>query len=118
MSWTENAKSEITRAGLLDKDSDYEGMIGTALIELVDMFGKQGHSGMSARLVAQLFTDLVNGRPLSPLTDNPDEWMMIEFDGTKQNKRCSDVFMKPDGTVYSLDGGEFKLPGFPPRRLG
>lgn len=59
MSWTQQAKESIKKAGLLDKDSDYEGLIGKALIELVEVFGKQGHSGFSATRVSSLFHQLV-----------------------------------------------------------
>ena len=59
MSWTKTAKESIKKAGLHDKDSDYDGMIGKALDELVDVFSKQGHSGMSAQWVSSLFRKLV-----------------------------------------------------------
>lgn len=116
MSWTENAIAEIRRAGLYDKDSDYDGMLGESLEALVVLFGSQGHSGMSAEITARIFADLVAGKPLSPLTDDPDEWVEISSDGTKQNRRCSAVFMGPNGAVYSIESGEFTLPGYPPER--
>lgn len=59
MTFTEQAKAEIKRVGLLDADSDYAGGIGKALNELLDVFQKQGHSGMSAQRTAQLFYQLV-----------------------------------------------------------
>ena len=59
MSVLETAKEQIKLKGLLDKDSDYDGMIGEALIELMEVFTKQGHSGMSAVHTAILFNKLV-----------------------------------------------------------
>ena len=59
MSWTKTAIETIKREGLLDKDSDYGGMIGKALIKMVKLFGKEGHSGVSAQWVATLFHNLV-----------------------------------------------------------
>lgn len=59
MSWTKTAKKTVKDKGLLDKDSDYGGMIGEALNELIDVFGKQGHSGTSAQWISDLFRKLV-----------------------------------------------------------
>lgn len=59
MSWNLTAKQSIKKKGLLDKDSDYDGMLGKALMELVDKFSNQGHSGASAQRVAELFYKLV-----------------------------------------------------------
>jgi hypothetical protein len=59
MSWTKTAKKTVKDKGFFDKDSDYEGMIGEALYELIDVFAKQEHSGMSAQWVSSLFRRLV-----------------------------------------------------------
>lgn len=102
-------KEELDRAGLFDADSDYEGMIGTAVLELLDTFGKQGHSGMSAELTRELFTRLSNFEPLSPLTDDPNEWTdMTEYgspdDPLWQSKRNPACFSRDGGkTHYNLD---------------
>ena len=37
-------KTELDKAGLFDKDSDYNVMIGKALMELCDTFINKGHS--------------------------------------------------------------------------
>jgi len=125
---------ELERAGLFNKDSDYEGMIGEAVKELLLTFQKQGHSGFSAQLTASIFHKLVKGEPLSALTDDSNEWMEIT-DGLFQNTRVSTVFInknespKPytiDGKAFSDDGGKsyftsrdsrvyFDLPGYPPK---
>lgn len=59
MSWTEDAKNTVREQGFHDKDSDYGGAIGKALDELINVFGKQRHSGFSAHWVADLFHKLV-----------------------------------------------------------
>lgn len=59
MSVFEQTKETVKEKGLLDKDSDYGGMIGKSLIELMEVFSKQGHSGFSAHHVANLFHELV-----------------------------------------------------------
>lgn len=55
-----HANEELTKAGLFDKDSDYAGMIGHAVKELITVFAAQGHSGMSAQMTRELFYKLSN----------------------------------------------------------
>ena len=54
MSLKEHAKYELEKAGLFDKDSDYNGMIGNAVMELIEKFSEQGHSGFFALIVIEL----------------------------------------------------------------
>jgi len=100
---------ELELAGWFDKSGMYEGMIGAAVMELVTVFCKQGHSGMSAGLVAGIFKDCVNGLPLMPLTGHDDEWGE-DFDGngTLQNNRCSHVFKRADGSAYDMNAVIFR----------
>jgi len=134
MTMTDTNIEELKRAGLFDSDSDYNGMIGEAVKELLLVFQKQGHSGYSAQLTASIFYKLIKGEPLSPLTNDPSEWMEV-YPGTFQSTRISHVFInkneseKPytiDGKAFSDDGGKsyftsvesrvhFDLPGFPPK---
>lgn len=135
MSATETRIKELERAGLFGKDSDYEGMLGEAVKELLLVFQKQGHSGYSAQATASIFHKLVKGEPLSPLTDAEDEWNEIR-PGLLQSNRVSHVFIdksredkRPytiEGKAFSDDGGQsywtskdsvvhFDLPGFPPK---
>lgn len=60
MTFIEQAKESIQKAGFNDPDSDYNGIIGKSLIELLEVFEKQGHGLMSAEYVADLFCRLVN----------------------------------------------------------
>lgn len=100
---------ELILAGLFDKDSDYEGALGVAVQELLDVFHKQGHSGFSAQRVAYLFYTLIKDGILTPLTGADDEWNDISFADpndkmTYQNNRKSDVFKcGKDGKAYYLD---------------
>lgn len=134
MTTTKAAINELQKAGLFDKNSDYEGMLGEAVKELLLVFQKQGHSGYSAQAVASIFYKLINGEVLSPLTTADDEWMEITT-GLFQSNRVSHVFIdkniseRPytiDGKAFSDDGGKsyftnsssrvyFDLPGFPPK---
>lgn len=54
----EHANSELSRVGLFDKDSDYDGELGKGVLELITVFASQGHSGQSAELSRELFHKL------------------------------------------------------------
>lgn len=107
MSSTERAIEELHRAGLYDEDSDYGGMIGTAVEELLLVFQKQQHSGFSAALVSTIFKKLVDGGVLTPLTGEDDEWGYPVENGDDgvlyQNKRDYSVFKQND-VAYDIDG--------------
>lgn len=53
-----HANAELKKAGLFDKDSDYDGELGKGVLELITVFAGQGHSGMSAEMAVQLFERL------------------------------------------------------------
>ena len=101
---TEHAKFELTKAGYFDEKKDfYGGMTGNAVLELVEVFAKQGHSGMSAPMVILLFSKVANFEPISPIKCDDDEWAE-DSDGTFQNKRLSSVFKDgKDGRPYYLE---------------
>ena len=103
----EHAKRELETIGMFDKDSDYEGMIGHAVMELIELFEKQGHSGASASIVRNLFNKVADYKPLSPITCEPNEWN--NDNGYYQNNRCSSVFKnEEDGKPYYLDAIVFR----------
>ena len=76
----EKAKLELQLAGWFDEDSDYEGEVGHAVMELMEVFTKQGHSGYSAPLVAGLFKKLVDYEPLTGITGKDEEWGDVSED--------------------------------------
>lgn len=98
-----HAQKELKLAGLFDKDSDYDGMLGQAVMELVKTFSKQGHSGFSAHQTLRIFNEVANYRPLTPIGMSKDEWMDVtemtaDGKGMWQNTRR--------GTTFSRDGGK------------
>jgi len=98
-----HAKEELTIAGLFDKDADYGGALAESVMELIEVFSKQGHSGHSASMVSNLFDKLSRFKPISPLTGKDDEWVEIT-DGMFQNKRNGAVFKDGnDGKAYFID---------------
>jgi len=106
---TDFARLELKAIGAFsEKDDFYGGMTGKAVMELIEVFSKQGHSGMSASLVRSLFDRVSNYKPLSPLTGEDDEWNEVN-NGKFQNKRCSHVF-KENGIAYDSNGKIFREP--------
>lgn len=103
------ARTELQAAGLFDKDSDYDGMLGDAVMELIEKFAAQGHSGSSAARTASLFMRLAQRKPLGPLTGAEDEWTKVGRD-LWQNKRCPNVFKDAGGRAYDIEGIVFELP--------
>lgn len=78
------------------------------VIELIDVFSKQGHSGFSANFAIGMFEKLAKFEPWGPLTGEDDEWTEVS-EGVFQNKRCSHVF-KENGKAYDIDGKVFREP--------
>ncbi len=111
-----HAKKELELAGYFDKEKDfYQGMTGNAVLELIEVFAKQGHSGMSSSLVINLFKELASFNPINPIYCTDEEWEEVEGD-MFQNNRLSSVFKDgKNGRPYFLnaivwqyeDGGAF-----------
>ena len=99
----DHAKEELDRAGLFDKDSDYEGMIGNCVMALMKVFCEQGHSGFSAPWVVDVFSNLTSWKTLTPISDDPSEWGEVEMDKDKktwQNKRNPALFSNDEGKTF------------------
>lgn len=99
-----HAERELKLIGYDGKD-EYDKMAKDAILELIETFAKQGHSGFSAPYVAKMFHKLANYEVLSPLTGNDDEWNDVsDISGEMlfQNNRDSRVFKGEKG-AYFLD---------------
>lgn len=87
-------------------------MLGEAIMELVRSFSRQGHSGMSAAMTSEIFNQLASWKPLTPLTDNPDEWMeleeeMVGYDEMRwQSRRDPSCFSGDGGRTYWTNDDE------------
>ena len=91
-----HAEIELEAIGALsEKDDFYGGMTGKSVMELMRVFSEQGHSGMSANIVRNLFNKLADYKPLSSITCKDDEWGDVsehQSGDVYQNKRLSSVF--------------------------
>ena len=99
-----HAVRELTLCGMLDGDSDYDGGIGPAVLDLIRVFASQGHSGGSAAVTAGLFVRLAAFEVLSPLTDDPNEWIDVDGEGLLQSRRQASAFSRDGGTTYTVNG--------------
>ena len=103
MALVEYAESELRRAGFFDADSDYAGMVGPAVVEMVKQFAAEGHSGYSASLCLYLFKRVAAFKPLTaidnPMIDNSfiDHTSISGGNLTYQSTRYSSLFSEDGG---------------------
>lgn len=70
------------------------------VLEAIAIFASHGNSGSSAPIEINLVNKLCNLDIITPLHFTDDEWVLINGDGTYQNKRKYDVFKNPDGSIH------------------
>lgn len=102
-----HAKMEFKAAGYIPLDQEQEDgpnkWIQENVLELLDVFSAQGHSGFSAPYCVRMFEKLALHKPLTPLTGEDWEWTEVG-EGQYQNKRCSHVFKNDEDGVYDIEG--------------
>ena len=112
----DHAKREFLKLGykpVEECEDDPDKWIQESVLELLEVFSKQGHSGSSAPYAIHYFEKLAAFEPLAPVMCTDDEWMdvtdMCDGDITYQNNRCSAVFKHgKDGKPYYIDAIVFK----------
>lgn len=112
----EKAKYELDLILKRCKDEEeikMQELINKDILDLVEMFDNQGHSGFTASYTINILTKLLNQSFITPLTGEDDEWHEVS-EGVYQNKRESAIFKdkdKFDGKAYYLDGKAFSDDG-------
>ena len=103
----DHAKTEMNLAW--PESDDMQDEVKKAVIDLISVFANQGHSGMSAPYVANVANKMMLFKQLRPITGEEDEWCILDYDDNMyaQNKRCSSIFMRKDGSAYDIDGRIF-----------
>lgn len=106
------AKKEFElQNGKEPESGGYAQMVESALLELVEVFSNQGHSGMSAAMVSSRLSRVIQYKPLTPLTGEESERGGEGAVSESQNNRYSAVFRRDDGTAYNIDGKVFTNDG-------
>lgn len=105
------AKRELEALGydLYDTEEGPNKWIQENVLELLEVFAAQGHSGFSAPYCIELFSKLASWQPVAPLTGDDSEWTQVCPD-MWQNKRCGHVFKDEDGRAYDINGKIFREP--------
>lgn len=110
MSLVEYAKSELDR---IPKDEDgMQDRINKDILEIVEKFSNQGHSGFTASYALNKLERLLRFKPINALTGANDEWGVVSSENgitTYHNKRCAGVFKEVDSSgntikAYDIDG--------------
>jgi len=111
-----HAEREFLAVGYTPLDQEQENgpnkWIQENMLELLEVFDRQGHSGFSAPCAVEMFRKLALHEPLVPLFGDDDEWNQVG-DGVFQNNRCSHVFKDKDrfnGQAYDINGRIFREP--------
>lgn len=102
-----HAESELALIGYDENCEGINASMRNAVLQLIDTFASQGHSGMSASECLRLFGKLAHYEPISPLTCQDEEWIDVSEHSDSpwfQNKRNSAVFKEgKEGKPYFLD---------------
>lgn len=92
----EHAKREFLKLGykpIEECEDDPDKWIQKNVLELLEVFSNQGHSGSSAPYTISMFKKLANFDPIAPIMGTEDEWFDASIgDDIFQNLRCSAVF--------------------------
>ena len=122
MSTLDFAKRELDIIGLKDcddpmnKEDSMNYLMRQNILEIIEKFASQGHSGFSASYAISILEKLLRWEPLTSLTGEDSEWMHIhdqfgqtdEYSNLYQNKRLGRVFKKvfhdKSEKVYDING--------------
>lgn len=106
----EHARRELKTSGQVAEDPAY----AAHLIAAVAAFASYGHSGGSAVVAVGQLTRLLQWEPLTPITDNPEEWQEVAFlddagevadRGWWQNIRDSRALSRDGGKTWTYTEG-------------
>lgn len=103
MTLIDHARRELELCGQFAQDPAYS----QSLVAAVAAFASYGHSGGSAGCAIAQLTALLRFEALSPLTDDPEEWMVItdgfgDESGLWQSMRNTQAFSLDRGRTYYL----------------
>lgn len=87
----ENEVNNYIESAKKSDEYEYLKMCAKAAVELMNVFTKQGHSGMSAGLTINMFKTLANGGVLSPITeqDSFSEPRILGSNPKRSSEQCT-----------------------------
>jgi hypothetical protein len=94
MALIDHAERELARLG---NDDDFN----RSILRAIQGFTSYGHSGGSAPYAIALLSDLLQFKNVTPLTEDPDEWIQ-HSSAVWQNRRRSGAFSDDGGKTYWL----------------
>lgn len=83
----EHAAYELTRAGLTSHVEPSARKTAEDTMALLRRFVKQNHDETTGRYTLEFFETLANFLPLSPITDNPEEWEKFSVESTNEETK-------------------------------
>ena len=106
-----HAKIEFLKLGykpIEECEDDPDKWIQKNVLELLEVFSNQGHSGFSAPYAIDYFQKLASFKPLTPIMCTDDEWsntsLLDPLDNLYQNKREGSIFKEGiNGKPYYID---------------
>lgn len=106
----EFAKNELRLLRSGNEPDEMQDMMDAHIVGMVEKFADQGHSGFSASYAVGILEKVLRFEPVTPLTGEDDEWTALDYgdDMAAQNKRCSHVFKRKDGTAYDIEAVIFE----------
>lgn len=108
----EHAAYELTKAGMTDNGDPEARQVATNTIALVRRIEKMNMTDKQAQYVLEAFSILCQFLPLTPITDDPEEWDKFEIDRKNvdtqevekktvwQSKRASSIFSEDEGKTF------------------
>lgn len=79
---------------------DEEPVVIDGYLKVIQAFADMRHSGGSASVAIPVIGKLLRFENLSPLTDDPDDWIEVGY-GMWQNRRCTRMFSEDGGKTYT-----------------
>lgn len=77
-----------------------EAIVIDGYLKVIQAFADMRHSGGSASVAIPVIGKLLRFENLSPLTDDPDDWIEVGY-GMWQNRRCTRMFSEDGGKTYT-----------------
>lgn len=110
---SEHAAYELTKAGMTNNDDPRARKVAIDVMALVRRFEKQDHDDKTGPFVLEAFETLCTRLPLTPITDDPEEWDKFETERKNidtgetekrviwQSRRAPSIFSEDEGKTFT-----------------